>query len=100
MVASLHRGQFAWRPLYGGQLIATNLRGSLVHVRLQHSPHLTLTPYSIPHFKKNHVEVLVHSFQTKKKNVGTIVPMPPVKSVKKTRSNIPATLEHIWRKLF
>ena len=34
------------------------------------------------------------------KYAGTIVSMPPVNSVKKTKSNIPATRQHIWLKLF
>ena len=48
----------------------------------QNPPHSILTPYTIPHFKKIMLKCFYIRFKPEK-YVGTIVPMPPVKSVKK-----------------
>ena len=60
----------------------------------QHPPHSILTPYTIPHFKKIMLKCFYSRFKPEK-YVGTIVPMPPVKSVKEKKSNMPATCKHV-----
>ena len=50
----------------------------------QHPPHSILTTYTIPHFKKIMLKCFYIRFKPKK-YVDTIVPMLPVKSVKKNK---------------
>ena len=70
---------------------------TLPHISLHVSLHLShtltnfpipsiLTPYTIPHFKKIMLKCFYIRFKPEK-YIGTIVPMPPVKSGKKKKQN-------------